>query len=150
MGAYRRLTLGIWVIGTLFASYATPLQSASEPRTGSPASLADELDKATASLRQIADDLTDAVKRFQTHLDREIAVHDRGYRTESGRRIPGADDDLAAGLPSEAVEVAVRKLFAGRMMAARRPGYEPVPLAELCAGSSSFRQKNSIPARQRN
>jgi hypothetical protein len=124
MGAYRRLTLGTWIIGTLLASHAKPFQSPSEPR------LADELDKATAGLVQVADELTDAVKLFQAHLDREIAVHDRGYRTESGRRIPGADDDLAVGLPSEDAAAAVRKLFAGRMVAARRPGYEPAPLAD--------------------
>jgi hypothetical protein len=129
MRAYR-LTLGVWIMGALFAPDATPFQSVPEPRPASPASLADELDKATASLRQVADDLSGAVKLFQTHLDREIAVHDRGYRTESGRRIPGADDDLAAGLPSELGEAAVRKLFAGRMIAARRPGYEPVPLSD--------------------
>jgi hypothetical protein len=122
--------LGAWVIGTLFVSRATPFQAAPETRLANPANLADELDKAAARLRQVADDLTAAVKLFQTHLDREIAERDRGYKTESGRQIPGADSDLTLGLPSSMVEAAVRKLFAARMIAARRPDYEPVPLAD--------------------
>lgn len=85
--------------------------------------------KAIANLRQVANDLDEGVKRFQAHLDREIALHDRGFRTTDGRRIPGADADFNGG-QADVVQAAMRKLFAARMIAARRPGYEPAPLAD--------------------
>jgi len=85
--------------------------------------------KVLADLRQSAADLTETVKRFQTHLDSEIALHDHGYRTAAGKRVPGADSDLCAGYVDNA-QSAIRKLFAARMIAARRPGYEPAALAD--------------------
>jgi hypothetical protein len=86
-------------------------------------------DKTIASLRQVTNELDEAVKRFQAHLDREIAMHDRGYRARGDRRIPGADADFNGG-QADVVQAAIRKLFAARMIASRRPGYEPAPLAD--------------------
>jgi hypothetical protein len=87
-------------------------------------------DKTIASLRRITSDLDNAVKLYQAHLDREISAHDRGYRTRGGRRIPAADADLNGG-QADVVQAANRKLFAARMMAAHRKGYEPAPLADI-------------------
>jgi len=81
------------------------------------------------SLRQITNDLDNAVKLYQAHLDREISAHDHGYRAKGGRRIPAADADLNGG-QADVVQAAIRKLFAARMMAAHRAGYEPAPLAD--------------------
>jgi hypothetical protein len=86
-------------------------------------------DKAIANLRQVADNLNDAVKTYQAHLDREIAMHDGGYRAPGGRRIPGADADFNSG-QAGVVQAAIRKLFAARMIAARRQGYSPIPLED--------------------
>jgi hypothetical protein len=123
----------------------------------------DDSDKAIASLRRITNDLDDAVKRYQAHLDREISIHDRGYRTKGGRRIPGADADLNGG-QADVVQTAIRKLFAARMIAARRPGYEPVPLADsdhiqaliaearsrIDAGNDLVRRLFVVPAKELN
>lgn len=89
----------------------------------------DDPEKIIAGLRQLAFELNEAVKRSQRHLDREIAMHDRGYRAKTGSRIPGADADFDGGQP-DLVQTALRKLFAARMISARRPGYEPIPLAD--------------------
>jgi hypothetical protein len=113
--------LGTWLCGILFALAAAPSPNAAE-----------DPDKVIASLRQIASELNDTVKRFQTHLDREIALHGRGYRNQSGQRIPGADADLIGGGGSaDIVQAAMRKLFAARMISARRPGYAPAALADF-------------------
>ena len=87
-------------------------------------------DKAIADLRHVANELDEAVKHFQAHLDREISMHDRGYQAKGGRRIPGADADFSSG-QADVIQTAIRKLFAARMIAARRPGYEPAPLADF-------------------
>ncbi|MGD1069141.1 MAG: hypothetical protein ABSB15_03290 [Bryobacteraceae bacterium] len=114
----RRLMFVVWVCGRLLD--ASPPQTAEDP------------EKATASLRQITNELNETVKRFQIHLDHEIAVHGRGYQTKSGKRIPGADADLiGGGGAADVVQAAMRKLFAARMIAARRPGYAPAPLADF-------------------
>lgn len=89
----------------------------------------DDPAEAIADLRQVAKDLTETVRLYQVHLDREIALHDRGYRTEAGRRIPGADADLFSG-PSIIAQDAIHKLFAARMIAARKPGYAPAALTD--------------------
>lgn len=91
---------------------------------------ADDPGKATADLRQVATDLDNAVKLFETHLDREMALHDGGYRTKGGQRIPGADAEFISG-PADVVEKAMRRLFAARMIAARGPGYAPVPVNDF-------------------
>jgi hypothetical protein len=115
----HRLMLVAWVCGTAL--------TASPPPTGP-----DDPDKAAASLRQITNELNETVKRFQSHLDREIAEHGRGYQSKSGKRIPGADADLiSGGGPADVVQAAMRKLFAARMIAARRPGYAPAALADF-------------------
>jgi hypothetical protein len=118
----RRLILRAWVCGTLFLLSALGTQSAAQARA--------DADKTIANLRQVADNLNDAVKLFQTHLDREIALHDGGYRAKGGRRIPGADADFNSG-QADVVHAAMRKLFAARMIAARRQGYAPIPLADV-------------------
>ena len=83
----------------------------------------------SVELRQIADDLTNTVRRFQADLDREISLHDRGYRAANGRRIPGADVEIGDG-PADIAQECVRKLMAARMIGSRRPGYEPAPVAD--------------------
>jgi len=108
--------------GTLLVLTALPAWSA-------PGSASNEADKTIAALRQITVDLNDAVKRFQTDLDREVALHDRGYRAPNGRRIQGADVDFIGG-PADIAQLTIRKLFAARMIAARRPGYAPPPLTD--------------------
>jgi hypothetical protein len=95
---------------------------------GQPAGNSDDPNQVIASLRRVADDLNGAVKSFQTDLDREIAAHDQGSRTQSGRKIPGADVDLSG--PADAVQTATRKLFAARMISARRKGYAPAAVAD--------------------
>ena len=118
----RRLILRARVCGTLFLFSAVGTRSAAQ-------TLGDA-DKTIANLRQVANSLNDAVKLFQTHLDREIALHDGGYRAKGGRRIPGADADFNGG-QADVVHAAMRKLFAARMIAARRQGYAPIPLADV-------------------
>jgi hypothetical protein len=113
----------------LFALAALAVQPAAEAQQMRPANEPADSDKTIASLHQIANELDNAVKRYQAHLDREISAHDRGYRAKSGRRIPAADADLNGG-QADVVQSAIRKLFAARMIAARRAGYEPVPLAD--------------------
>lgn len=114
----RHLTIDAWLGALLLMLTVSPMWSAQE-----------DMDETITGLRQVANDLTSSVKRFQTHLDQEIDLHDRGYRTPGGRRIPGADADLISG-PSVVAQAAVRKLFAARMIAARKPGYEPVALTD--------------------
>ena len=103
----RRLILSLWFAATLCAA---------------------DTDVA-ASLRHIATELNDAVRRCNAHLDREISQYDRASRTSAGRRIPGADLDLMGG-PTDTVQIAMRKLFEARVIATRRPGYEPPSLAD--------------------
>jgi hypothetical protein len=118
----RRLIPRAWVCATLLLLSALGARSAAQT--------AGDADKTIANLRQVANNLNDAVKLFQAHLDREIALHDGGYRAKSGRRIPGADGDFTSG-QAAVVHAAMRKLFAARMIAARRPGYAPIPLADV-------------------
>jgi hypothetical protein len=114
-----------WVGAILLTLTASPVWSAPDDPKEATAATA-----AIADLRQVAKDLTETTRRFQLHLDQEIALHDRGYRTEAGHRIPGADVDLTSG-PSIVAQDAVCKLFAARMIAARKPGYEPAALIDL-------------------
>ena len=115
----RHLMIDAWVSAILLTLTASPVWSAP-----------DDPAEAITGLRQVAKDLTDSVKRFQLHLDQEITLHDRGYRTEAGHRIPGADLDLMSG-PSIVAQDAVCKLFAARMIASRTSGYEPAALIDL-------------------
>jgi len=118
----RRLIVRAWVCGMMFALTALPVGLLAQKPPDDP-------DKIIAGLRQITSELNKAVKDFELHLDREIALHDRGYRTKKNQRIPGADADLVGG-PADLVDTATRKLFAARMIAARRPGYAPAPVAD--------------------
>ncbi len=104
------------IAGFVFAFSASPGQT-------SPPDLA----RLIAELRHAATDLNEAVRSFQMHLDSEIALHDRGYRTAFGKHVPGADADLADG---DSAQSAIRKLFAARMVLARRDGYQPAALAD--------------------
>jgi hypothetical protein len=97
---------------------------------GRPVKAAEDPEKVIRSLRQVADDLNNTVNRYQTDLDREIALRDRGYRTKGGRRVPGADADVIASVPSPVVQEALRKSFAARMVSARRPDDAPAPPAD--------------------
>ena len=97
----RRLILRIWfsriwVSGTLCLLTATPRSTAQAPQTR-PASVAEDPAQTVASLRQIANDLDDAVRLYQAHVDREMALYDRGYHTKGGQRIPAADADFISG-----------------------------------------------------
>lgn len=107
-----------WISGILFWLAVPQMRAADDPG------------KAIADLRQVATDLDNAVKLFETHLDREMALHDGGYRTKGGQRIPGADAEFISG-PADVVERAMRRLFAARMIAARRPGYAPAPVTDF-------------------
>jgi hypothetical protein len=104
---------------------ALPLVSEGQAQHVSP----DDADKIITGLRQVAAELGESVKQFQTDLDREIAQYDHGYRTQDGHRIPGADADLIAG-PADLALPTVQKLMATRMIAARKPGYQPIPLTD--------------------
>jgi hypothetical protein len=90
----------------------------------------DDSAQAIAGLRQITTDLDAAVRHLNSDLDREIAMHDRGYRSKSGFRIPAADSDLITG-QADVVQTAMRKLVAARILAARSPGSEPAPVADI-------------------
>ncbi len=126
----RCMKLGAWLSGTLFVLTALSARPSTEPPPGGSANAAEDADKAISDLRQVTSDLNDAVKRFLTDLDREIVLHDRGYRAKNGRRISGADSDFSSG-PADVAQMAMRKLFAARMLAARKPGYAPAALADL-------------------
>jgi hypothetical protein len=120
-------------------------------------------DDVIADLQGVANDLSNAIKRYQKDLDREIALHDHGYRATGGRRIPGADADLVGG-PADLVQAAIRKLFAARMISARRPGYSPAAAADadriqvlieeararLKAGSDTMRRLFVVSAKELN
>ena len=126
----RHLMMRTWVSGILLTLTTSLLRPAPLPQQAGPKNVAPDPDKVIADLREVAIDLTETTKRFQTHLDREITLRDRGYRAAGGRRISGADADLIGG-PADKTQAAMRKLFAARMIAARKPGYEPLPLADL-------------------
>jgi len=126
----RRLILRASITGALFLPIASPTRSVAQTPQARPVSVADDSDKAIASLRQIANDLDDAVKLFQMDLDREMALYDRGYRAKGGQRIPAADADFLSG-PADMVQIATRKLFAARMISAREPGYAPAPATDF-------------------
>jgi hypothetical protein len=118
--------LEAWVAGALLALGALPAGAGEETQS---AAGAEAPDKMIAALRQITGELTDSVKQFEAHLDREIALHDRGYRSADGRRIPGADADILSG-PADLALPAVQKLLTARMISARRTGYEPAALID--------------------
>jgi len=109
--------LRICIAGIVFAPATSWGQSPPDPA------------RMIAELRQSTTDLNEAVRRFQIHLDSEIALHDRGYRGASGKHVPGADADLNDG-PGESAQAAIRKLFAARMILARRDGYAPEATAD--------------------
>jgi len=111
-------------------STALPARPAADAPQNAPGAGANDPEKIIAELRRLTNELNAAVKRFQTHVDQEIALHDRAYRTAGGRRIPGADDGLIGG-QADVVQAAIRKLFAARMISVRRPGYEPAALADF-------------------
>ena len=117
-------------VSQILALTALTLQPAMCAPQGRTVNAAEDPEKVIRSLRQVAVDLNNTIKRYQTDLDREIALHDRGYRKKGGRRVPGADADVIASLPSWVVQEALRKSFAARMVSARRPGYAPAPLAD--------------------
>jgi hypothetical protein len=155
----RHLITDVWISVILLAVTASPVRAADETQQGAP----DDPDKIVVGLRQVTNELNDSVKQFQTHLDREIALHDRGYRTQNGHRIPGADADLLSG-PADLTLPTVQKLLTARMISARRPGYQPLPLADsdriqsliaeardrVAMGNSAMRQLLMISAKDLN
>jgi hypothetical protein len=99
-------------------------------QTSTPATALSFTNQAIESLREVSGELNDAVKSFNLHLDEAIARHDRGYRSQGGLVIPGADVDLNSG-PADLMWTATRKFAAFRMLAARNDAYEPGVLADL-------------------
>jgi hypothetical protein len=150
---------GAWRRSALLSLAAATISFASDR----PQTLPEDPEKLTADLRRLAHELADSVKQFQSHLDREVALHDRGYRSLDGRRIPGADTDLMAG-PADLTLATVEKLITARMIAARRQGYEPAALADcdriqslilearnrVAAANDGMRQFSLISARELN
>ena len=89
-----------------------------------------DTDEVITGLHQVTSELEAAVRHLNTELDREIAMHDRGFRSRAGQRIPGADTDLITG-QADVVQTAMRKLVAARLLAVSRAGYEPAPVAAM-------------------
>ncbi len=121
----RHPMLGAWVAGTLLALSALSARAGEETQSAS----GEAPDKIIAGLRQITGELSESVRQFEAHLDREINLHDRGYRSTDGRRIPGADADILSG-PADLALPTVQKLITARMISARRTGYEPAALTD--------------------
>ena len=102
-------------------------------QTNAPPTASSQAGKAIEGFRQITKELNDSVKIFYTHLDQEIARHDRGYRLQSRQQVPGADADLIGG-PPDITWAAIRKFTSSRMLAVRRDDKaapEPVAAADL-------------------
>lgn len=89
-----------------------------------------DADRAIEGLRQTARELTEAVRRFHSHVDEAVARYDRGYRSSDGRQIQGADSGLTGG-PADIVQETVRKFAAFRMLASRSENYEPPPVLDM-------------------
>ena len=154
----RRLMLGVCRGGVCLALIALPVGARDGTQLDGPE------DPATliVGLRRATRELTETLKQFQVHLDREIELHDRGYRTKVGQRIPGADTDLIAG-PADLAILTVERLFIARMISARGT-YEPIALTDVnhilslieetrglvAAGNGTMRQLLVIPARELN
>jgi hypothetical protein len=88
-------------------------------QTNAPPTASSQAVKAIEGFRQITKELNDSVKTFYTHLDQEIARHDRGYRLQNRPQVPGADADLTGGSP-DVTWAAIRKFTSFRMLAVRR------------------------------
>jgi len=89
-----------------------------------------DTDEVIKGFRQVSSELKASVKRFYMHLDQTIAWLDRGYRSENGQAVQGADVDLKVG-PPDVTWSAIRKFTSFRMMAARGEEYAPAPVADL-------------------
>jgi hypothetical protein len=81
-------------------------------------------------LRQLSKELSEAVRRFHSHLDEAIARYDHGYRPDQDRQVHGADAGIAGG-PPDIMLSTVRKFAAFRMLAMRSERYEPPALQDL-------------------
>src|ERR1700733_12326572 len=102
-------------------------------QTTAPPTASSQADKVIEGFRQITKELNDSVKSFYTHLDQEIARHDRGYRLQNRQQVQSADADLIGG-PPDITWAAIRKFTSFRMMAARKEGKaapEPAAAADL-------------------
>jgi hypothetical protein len=101
-------------------------------QTSAPPSVSSQADKVIEGFRQITKELNDSVRSFNTHLDQEIARHDRGYRLQNRQQIQGADADLIGG-PPDITWAAIRKFTSFRMLTARKDGgtAEPAAAADL-------------------
>ena len=99
-------------------------------QTPSPPTALSYTDHAIESLREVSNELNEAVKTYYTRLDRTIARNDRGYRSASGQLVQAADVDLNSG-PADVMWTAVRKFAVFRMLAARNEAYQPLVLADL-------------------
>ncbi|HTA46472.1 MAG TPA: hypothetical protein VK789_28710 [Bryobacteraceae bacterium] len=88
-----------------------------------------QADNAIANLKEISKDLSETVRKFKTHLDEAVLKLDRGYRSDDGLRVSGADSDLTS--PGEIAQTAVRKSVAFRMLASRNDRYHPAVLDDM-------------------
>jgi hypothetical protein len=102
-------------------------------QTTAPPTASSQADKVIEGFRQITKELNESVKTFYTHLDQEIARHDRGYRLQNRQQIQGADADLIGG-PPDITWAAIRKFTSFRMLAVRendKAAPEPAAAADL-------------------
>jgi len=102
-------------------------------QTPAPSTASSQADKAIEGFRQISKELNDSVKSFYSHLDQEIAQHDRGYRSENGRLVQSADVDLIGG-PPDIMWTAIQKFTSFRMLASHsygKDGYQAPAAADL-------------------
>jgi len=154
----RRLMLGVGRGGVYLALIALPAGAGDGTQPNGP----EDPTAIIFGLRRVTRELTETLKQFQAHLDREIELHDRGYRSKVGQKIPGADTELMAG-PADLAVLTEERLFIARMISARGP-YEPVALTDVkhilslieetrglvAGGNGTMRQLLVIPAGELN
>lgn len=87
-------------------------------------------DNSIKGLTEVTNELIGTVADFHKRLDQAVARRDRGYRMADGRRIPGADADLASG-QADLIQATLRKFVAFRMLAARGDSYQPAAAADM-------------------
>jgi hypothetical protein len=114
-------------------------------QTPAPSTASAQADKVIEGFRQITKELNESVKSFYTHLDQEIARHDRGYRLQNRQQVQSADADLIGG-PPDITWAAIRKFTSFRMLAVRQDATAPEPAA---AADLEHIQQLIIEARKR-
>ena len=72
-------------VSQILALTALTLQPAMCALQGRTVNAAEDPEKVIRSLRQVADDLNNTIKRYQADLDREIALHDTAIMHPNSR-----------------------------------------------------------------